>query len=48
MVEEGILYMWKVLNVTMLQCYNVTKCTSPSSARAASPLLLTIFDRLIA
>ena len=24
MVEEGTLYMWKVLNVTMLQCYNVT------------------------
>ena len=25
MVEEGFLYMWKVLNVTMLQSYNVTK-----------------------
>ena len=25
MVEEGVLYMWKVLNVTMLQSYNVTK-----------------------
>ena len=30
MVEEGFLYMWKVLNVTMLQSYNVTKCTSLS------------------
>ena len=29
MVEEGVLYMWKVLNVTMLQCYNVTKTPLP-------------------
>ena len=27
MVVEGFLYMWKVLNVTMLQSYNVTKCS---------------------
>ena len=38
MVEEGVLYMWKVLNVTMLQSYNVTKCTSPS-------ILLTHFHK---
>ncbi len=29
MVEEDVLYMWKVLNVTMLQCYNVTNAPLP-------------------
>ena len=29
MAEEGVLYMWKVLNVTMLQCYNVTNAPLP-------------------